>query len=283
MIYFLTVNYYSTNLLIKLINSLPSTTNVDYKIIIINNSPDDTDINHLKNQSIEIIHAETNIGFGNACNLGIKHIYHQDNQANIWIINPDAYLPENTLAKANLFFNSYPELSIIGNIIYTPKDEIWFAGGTFVSATGAITTQDLLTNTDKDYIKCDWVSGCSLIINLHNFSEIPFFDPAYFLYYEDFDFCRRYANQGHLIAITKQFSVFHQPSSITNRNVFLKIKHSTYSYLLTLEKYTNFQLRIILLTRLILHTLVLIPFKPQLSLGKIYGMLNYFRLLIANG
>jgi N-acetylglucosaminyl-diphospho-decaprenol L-rhamnosyltransferase len=278
MIYFLTVNYYSTNLLTKLINSLPSSETIDYKIIIINNSPDDTDINHLHNASVQIINAETNIGFGKACNLGIEYIYHQNNQAIIWIINPDAYLPENTLTKAKIFFDSYPKLSIIGNIIHTPTDEIWFAGGTFISATGTIITQELLTNTDKDYITCDWVSGCSLIINLRNFSEIPLFDPAYFLYYEDFDFCRRYANQGHLIAITKQFSVYHQPSSITNRNAFLKIKHSTYSYLLTLEKYTNLQVRIIRLTRLILHTLILIPFKPQLSLGKIYGMLNYFML-----
>ncbi|MBD2454941.1 glycosyltransferase [Nostoc sp. FACHB-87] len=277
MIYFLTVNYYSTNLLTKLINSLPSSNQINYKFIIVNNSPDDSEISNLKHEFVQIIHAETNIGFGQACNLGIKYIYQENKQAIIWIINPDAYLPENSLAQAKIFFDSHSELSIIGSIIYTPIGEVWFGGGNFTPTTGAILSQDLLTNTDKDYITCDWVSGCSLIINLGNFSEIPLFDPEYFLYYEDFDFCRRYAQQGYLIAVTKKISVIHQPSSITNRNIFLKIKYSTYSYLLTLEKYTNTAVRIVRLTRLILYAFLLLPIKPQMALGKINGVLIYLR------
>ncbi|MBD2494570.1 glycosyltransferase family 2 protein [Nostoc sp. FACHB-280] len=277
MIYFLTVNYYSTNLLTKLINSLPSSNHSNYKLIIVNNSPDDTEINSLKNQCVQIIHAETNIGFGQACNLGIKYIYQENKQAIIWIINPDAYLAENSLATAKIFFDSHSELSIIGSIIYTPTGEVWFGGGNFIPATGAILSQDLLTNTEQDYITCDWVSGCSLIINLGNFSEIPLFDPAYFLYYEDFDFCRRYAQQGYLVAVTKKISVIHQPSSITNRNIFLKIKYSTYSYLLTLEKYTNKAVQIVRLIRLILYALLVLPIKPQVALGKINGVLIYVR------
>jgi N-acetylglucosaminyl-diphospho-decaprenol L-rhamnosyltransferase len=277
MIYFLTVNYYSTELLTKLVNSLPSDTNIEYKIVVINNSPDDDSIAQVKSESVLIIEAGNNLGFGSACNIGIRWIYTQDTQAIIWIINPDAYLPNNTLEKVNPFFESHPQLSIVGTIIYTPTGEVWFAGGQFIPATGSIINQDLLTNVDTVYANCDWVSGCSLIINLQRFSECPLFDPAYFLYYEDFDFCRRYANQGHLIAIAKQFSVVHQPSSITNRNVLLKIKHSTYSYLLTLSKYTNIHVFWLRLTRLICYALILIIIKPQVAFGKLYGVLTYGR------
>ncbi len=277
MIYFLTVNYYSTNLLTKLINSFPTDQNIAYNVLIINNSPEDSDINQIQGQSVQIIHAEGNIGFGNACNLGIEYIFNEDQQAIIWIINPDAYLSKNCLAEVNTFFDSYSELSILGTIIYTPQGEVWFAGGRFLPSMGAIIDENLLTDTDQPYVICDWVSGCSLMINLRNFSEPPLFDPVYFLYYEDFDFCQRYANQGNLIAVTNNFSVIHQPSSITNRNIFLKIKYSTYSYLITLEKYTNLSIQIIRLTRLILYALVLIVIKPQVSLGKMQGVLMYLR------
>lgn len=276
MIYFLTVNYYSTNLVAQLINSLPNGTNIEYKTVIINNSPEDDSINNLQSESVMIIDAGTNLGFGNACNLGIKWIYTQDTQAIIWIINPDAYLPENTL-DINRFFKLHPEISILGTIIHTPTGEIWFAGGRFIRTTGSILTQDMLTNTDAEYVACDWVSGCSLIINLANFRECPLFDSAYFLYYEDFEFCRRYANEGYLIAITKQFGVLHQPSSITNRNILLKTKHSTYSYLLTLEQHTNKLVFIVRLIRLICYAVLLMFVKPQVALGKFYGMLNYWR------
>ena len=277
MIYFLTVNYYSTNFITKLIDSLPSNQHGKYQIIIINNSPDDHSVNELKHESTIIIEAEKNLGFGGGCNLGLQWIFTQNKQAIVWIINPDAYLPENTLEKARLFFDQYPELSIIGTIIYTPEQKIWFAGGCFIPENGEISEVNLLTNNDTDYTNCDWVSGCSLIINLQKFPECPLFDSGYFLYYEDFDFCRRYANQGHLIAITKQLSVIHQPSSITNRNIFKKIRYSTYSYLFTINRYTNksiFTMKLIL--QIIKATMGLI-IKPQAALGKIYGICDYMR------
>lgn len=277
MIYFLIVNYYSTTLVGKLISSLPAIKNDKYKIFIINNSPDDDSIDQLKSESILIFDAENNLGFGSACNLGLKLIYAEDPQSVVWIINPDAYLLENILNKVNPFFELHPEVSVLGTIVHTPAGKIWFAGGCFIPTTGAILTQDLLTNTEVDYVSCDWVSGCSLIINLRNFRDCPGFDPAYFLYYEDFDFCRRYANQGHLIAVTKQFGLLHQPSSITNRYVFQKIQHSTYSYLLTLDRYTNKLIFSMRLIRLICNAIILMAVKPQVAFGKLYGVLLYLK------
>ncbi|ARV60992.1 glycosyl transferase [Nostocales cyanobacterium HT-58-2] len=278
MIYFLVINYYSTNLIKKLIHSLPSFQNHDYKIVIVNNSPDDDSIYHLKNEDILIFNADTNLGFSGGCNLGITWIYNQDSQGIIWIINPDAYLEdENILDKVHLFFKMYPKISILGTIVHTPTGKIWFAGGRFIPSTGAISTQDLLTHTDADYVPCDWITGCSFIINLANFDECPQFDIAYFLYYEDFDFCRRYANQGHLIAVTKQFGVLHQPSLITNRYVFRKIKNSTSGYLLSLDRYTNSLILNLRLIRLICYALVLIFVKPQVAFGKLTGVLMYWR------
>ncbi|MDY6898149.1 MAG: glycosyltransferase family 2 protein [Cyanobacteriota bacterium] len=277
MIYFLTVNYYSTELIAKLISSLSVNENVEYKTLIVNNSPDDYSIKELKSESVHVLHAGYNMGFGGACNYGMKWIYSQDSQAVVWLINPDAYLLNNSLEKVNRFFQLYPEVSILGTIIHTPKNEIWFAGGCFIPKTGTIKTQDLLTNTEAPYIICDWVSGCSLIVNLSNFRDCPQFDDNYFLYYEDFDFCRRYANQGYLIAVTKDFGVLHQPSSITNRHVSQKIKHSTYSYLLTLEKYTNDFIFIFRLLKLAIFALILVFIRPKIAFGKFYGLLMYGR------
>ena len=275
MIYLLTVNYNSSDLVAKLISSLSVSPNVDCKTLIVNNSPEDNSIYQLKSESVFILEAGENLGFGVACNLGIKWIFDRDPQAIVWLINPDAYFVKNNLDKIQAFFEKYPEISILGTIVHDSKGEVWFSGGRFIPQTGAIVNEDLLTNTDAPYVPCDWISGCSLIINLRKFSDCPQFDPAYFLYYEDFDFCRRYGNQGHLIAITKEFGIVHQPSSITNRNIFRKIKHSTYSYLLTQKRYTNNVIFTIRLSRIITYALLLIFIKPKLSLGKFVGVLNY--------
>ncbi len=276
MIYFLTVNYYSTSLIAKLIGSLPNHKHLDFQFFIINNSPDDDSIDNLKDDYVIILNAANNLGFGNACNLGLKFIYTEDSQAIVWIINPDAYFQEINLEKVKLFFKSYPEISILGTIINTPAGEIWFSGGYFNAKTGEISTPNLFTEENPDFVKCDWVTGCSFIINFCNFRECPLFDSAYFLYYEDFDFCQRYAHQGHLIAVTQKFGVIHQPSSITNKYVFRKITNSTYGYLLSLDRYTNKLVLILRLIRLIFYALALIFIKPQIGLGKIYGVFLYW-------
>ncbi|WP_375339737.1 glycosyltransferase family 2 protein, partial [Okeania hirsuta] len=98
-----------------------------------------------------------------------------------------------------------------------------------------------------------------MLINLKNFEKCPQFDEDYFLYYEDFDFCRRYAKQGHEIAITQKISVVHQPSSITNKNPELKLEHSIYSYLLSLEKHTS---KLVLIYRLLRITMVALFYLP---------------------
>lgn len=276
MIYFLTVTYYSTDLVTQLVCSIQADNNIPHRMVVVNNSPDDDSIHALKAESVVILEPGVNLGFGSACNLGLAWIYAADSQAIVWIINPDAYLLE-SLAKVSPFFKTHPELSIVGTIIYTPNGEVWFAGGRFIPHTGTVLPQDLLTHTDAVYVPCDWVSGCSLLINLGNFHDCPQFDPAYFLYYEDFDLCKRYASQGHLVGVTKQLSVIHQASAITNKNMFRKIKHSTYSYLLTLKRYTSKPILLLRLARLICYALILIPVKPKVAFGKLYGVLLYLR------
>lgn len=278
MIYLLAINYYSSQLIAKLINSISPNQVVEYQIIIVNNSPDEQSIQDLKTDKIVILESGENLGFGKACNLGLNWIYQQNLQAIVWLINPDAYLLPEALEKVPVLFQNHPELSILGTIIYTTTGEIWFAGGEFIPRNGAIISKTIdRQNSNSAYLKTDWVSGCSLLINLQKFPVYPQFNPEYFLYYEDFDFCQRYAKQGHLIAITNQIGVVHQPSMITGKNAFLKFQHSTYSYLLTLERYTNKIVLILRLVRLLLNAIYLIPLKPKVALGKFAGISLYLR------
>ncbi|OZH55780.1 glycosyl transferase, partial [Hydrocoleum sp. CS-953] len=113
--------------------------------------------------------------------------------------------------------------------------------------------------------------------NLKNFEKCPQFDEDYFLYYEDFDFCRRYIKQGHKIAITKTISVIHQPSSITNKNPELKLEYSIYSYLLSLEKHTNKSVLIYRLLRISIAALVNLPIDYKVAGAKLKAIGKFIR------
>jgi len=286
-LYFLTVNYYSTSLIDRLLDSLATNTVIDYQFIIVNNSPDDHQLHKIKRNSVVIIESSKNLGFGAACNLGLDFIARENSQAIVWLINPDTYfVAENSEPAIALrrgqspiaFFNKHSHISILGTTVYKSSGEVDFAGGTFVPEKGTISTINLLpTDLKTDYVKSDWISGCSLLINLRNFKQCPQFDNRYFLYYEDFDFCRRYAEQGHQIAVTQRLSIIHETSSITNRNMFKKFKHITYSYLLSMERYSNPNIFVLTLCRISLNTLLLLPIKPHQALGKLVGLYNYLQ------
>lgn len=277
-IYFLTVNYYSSSLINRLIKSIRNSQVFDYRFIIVNNSPQDWELRKLDNARLHIIESGSNLGFSKACNLGLNYIYQQDSQGIVWLINPDVYNISRNLDHISKFFGKYPHISILGTTVYNPTGEISFAGGVYTPRVGYISTLDSWTDdSGEDYVASDWISGCSLLINLSNFSRCPQFDPNYFLYYEDFDFCRRYAKQGHQIAITKLFEVVHETSSITNRNIFNKFKYITHSYLLYMEKYSCLRVFLLTLLRISIATLVLLPIKPHKGLGKLFGLGKYFK------
>ncbi len=280
MIYFVIVNYYSSDFIASLIRSIQASKGVPYTIIIINNSPDDVSIHHLEGDDILILEAGSNLGFGQACNLGLNWIYTQDTQAIVWIINPDTYLLPDVLEKVPTFFASHPELSIVGTIVYTPTGEIWFAGGEFIPEKGEIRAKKIYSNSGSSYLETPWISGCSLLINFKKFDICPQFDRDYFLYYEDFDFCRRYASLGHLIVITHQMGVVHEVSAITSKNLAAKFKYSTYSYLLTIERYSSKIILTVRFTRLFLNAIYLITVKPQVAFGKLHGVWLYLRRVL---
>ncbi len=274
-IYLITVNYDSADWIAQLIESIQSDSSADYFLLIINNSAQDSAIHSFKAEDVLILEAGRNLGFGAACNLGLDWVYEQFETAIVWLINPDARLTAGSLKAANQIFSHHPEAAIVGTIVQEPDGKLWFGGGRFNSKTGAISVDNLLAHSNSDYLACDWVTGCSLLLNLARFPVCPQFDPAYFLYYEDFDFCRRYAQLGHSVGVTSRIQVIHSPSSIADRNPAFKLKCSTVSYLLTLERYTSRFVLLLRLLRLALYSLVLLPIKPQKALGKGAGLAIY--------
>lgn len=284
-LYLLTVNYNSSDLISRLIRSLPQENLQQIQTLVVNNSPADKNIHKLADSSIEIIDAQGNLGFGKACNLGLQKIYAQNPLAIVWLINPDTYFATdlaNLSDQTISFFNRYPQISILGTAVYNSEGEITSAGGEFVYGKAALTTITAFPNGDRDFWHTDWVSGCSLLINLANFASCPLFCDRYFLYYEDLDFCLRYSQQGHQIAVTPQLQIIHDTSTISDRNIYWKYKHITHSYLIHVEKYGSNSVFWLTNIRMFLNTIRLLLFKPKQGLGKLVGFYDYWQKYLFN-
>ena len=57
--------------------------------------------------------------------------------------------------------------------------------------------------------KVDWVTGCSMLINLKKFENRNIFDKKYFLYFEEFDLCKSTNDKGGFVYSARDLKVHH--------------------------------------------------------------------------
>lgn len=281
MIYFLTVNYYSTDLIKKLITTLQIGIASPYEFLIVNNSPKESTIHQLGRDNIRVIEAGANLGFGQGCNLGIRDVWERDRQGLVWLINPDATLDQGADKHIQKCFLEDPTIAILGTKIRSSEDKIWFAEGTFNPWTGSLKHRSRATHSDQNSSltrSVQWVTGCSLIINLGQFQKKPEFDKGYFLYSEDADFCLRYAKQGYSIKVTNKVLVSHDVSSIIRRNIIFMYKNYTFGRLLLIKKHGTTLGLLVYFAYSLIVAIIYLPIKNDQAKGRLQGIDQFLQL-----
>jgi GT2 family glycosyltransferase len=284
MIYFLTVNYYSSEFIKKLIQSINCNIQ-QQKIIILNNSILDTDINQFASASTHIINSKDNLGFGAGCNIGIKYIFNINPKAIIWLINPDATIHKNAVQYVFRCFENDSSIAILGTKIQNSNGKIWFSSGSFNKWTGNlkhISQEQQFYGENIGTQRSRWVCGCSLIINLTQFDQCPQFDNSYFLYAEDADLCERYYQKGYHIAITNHILVTHQVSGIIGKDQKNMYYHYTFSRLYFLQKNGTYLGLLIYMIYVLIKILVLLPLNLSSALGRWQGLQKFLQKIKMN-
>ncbi|MDX1976938.1 MAG: glycosyltransferase family 2 protein [Pseudanabaenaceae cyanobacterium bins.68] len=272
--YLLTVNYFSRAWVEQLWQSVDQAQAV---LVVVNNAPLDQEIISWvaeQGSGVVLLQAGTNLGFGRGCNLGLTWIYDRDRDAVVWLLNPDARLLPEAIATLSQILSSHPHISILGTVILEPGGKVSFGGGGFNPKSGEILE---LQRLPTQITETAWLSGCSLVLNLAKFATCPEFSPDYFLYYEDFDFCRRYAQAGHQIWLTPELRVIHQGSAIARQYPLLKLRHQIYGYLISLQKYGAAGVAGWRSGRIFLAAIAQLPISPGRSLGKLWGLGMFWR------
>jgi GT2 family glycosyltransferase len=196
---FVIVSYKSINIIESCIKSIKN----NIKIIVVENSNDYNLKYYLekKYHNIEVVIANSNLGYGKANNLGISKVKTQY----AFILNPDAYIDQNTLN----------ELSYLENIL---KQEFCI-----IAPNLSDYKNDFQQDINKDFVEVNEVKGFAMLLNLKkiHFSEI--FDEKIFLFLEEIDLCKRIVDAGGKIYIAKKSKVYHlgNKSSVNNISVEL--------------------------------------------------------------
>lgn len=163
---------------------------------------------------VNLIYHNQNFGYVGGNNSGIKFGL-SGNFDYTLVLNNDVLVDQNFLDNLIKFSKDNPKYSILGPKIYfAPGHEfhlsrylkkdlgkvVWSVGGkiNWANVIGSNIGVDEVDNGqyDSPESNLDFISGCCLLVKNEVFQKIGLFDPRYFLYLEDADFCQRALRAG---------------------------------------------------------------------------------------
>ena len=166
-----------------------------------------------------IVVNEANQGFAKASNQGLE-LALQAGAREVLFANNDVEFPAGTLALLLRSLASDPSLGIVGpRVAYARAPELlWCAGGTLnfhQNLTRLLAHKEPDAESWRRTARVDFVPGCAMLVRREVFERIGGFDPDFFAYHEDVDFCTRALEHGFGVACVGEALAFHEPHSST--------------------------------------------------------------------
>ena len=215
------INYNTLDLTKDCIDSVFNhTTGVLYEVILVDNgSTDGSKSVFEKDTRIKYYYNPTNLGFGNANNIGFKLA----SGKYIFLLNSDTYLINNAVyliwkQMEDLESLGYNNIACAGSMLLDRDGRVIHSYARFPSMIQALIKESVLlflwrihiirnipsssnydyeTNSRASFFDVDYITGADLMIRSDVAKQFGLFDPEFFMYYEETEMQHRYMLKGY--------------------------------------------------------------------------------------
>ncbi len=178
----------------------------DYEIIVVDDKSSDDTVQVVRQQfpDVRLFSNEKNVGFGKTVNVGMA----ASTGEYILVLNNDTWMHEGALDAMIAFLDSHADVGIVGPKVLSGDGSLqqqcrrriptpaaaffYFTGIARLFPANPRFAGYLMTAADEHATtEVDAVSGACLMVRRRLLDAIKGFDPDYYLYGEDMDFCWR--------------------------------------------------------------------------------------------
>lgn len=197
---------------------------------------------------ISVLPLGLNGGFGWAHNQVVLRVMGNAHRPTFFhFLNPDTYLERGALKELRSAFDKTPEVGCIGSQMINDEGGLQPAGFRLPSirrelARGAHTgiflplllAKGLIVPAGGSMAEIQAVSGASFMVRTDALTKVGLFDTGFFLYFEEFEWMKRFAVHGWQIAHEPQSRVHHVGGAATklsrDRDVLARAARPFYWY-----------------------------------------------------
>jgi GT2 family glycosyltransferase len=200
---------------------LASTVPVD--IVVVDTTPLDPDLAPALSfaTGTTLLRASENVGFGRGNNIGIRWAMEHLRSEFLFLLNNDAVVSSDSIGTLERAMEAQEEVGImVPRIAYLDNpDVLWYGGGDIDWRRASAFTPGINKSAvapgamiERDV---SFATGCALFLRRSVLSRLRGFDPRFFMYEEDVEFCLRAASQGIRIRYIPEVLILHRAQGST--------------------------------------------------------------------
>ncbi|MDT7539780.1 MAG: N-acetylglucosaminyl-diphospho-decaprenol L-rhamnosyltransferase [Actinomycetota bacterium] len=221
------VTYSPGESLTEFLSSLRTATTSSYEVVLADNGSTDGAPEAAVGPGVTLVRTGGNLGYGRGANAGAV------GAVGDWLViaNPDVAWSSGSLDVLLEAGLRWPEAACLGPAIRTPDGQLYPSARAFPSLGRGIGhalfgwfwpsnpwTRSYRAEVGKPVEgPTGWLSGSCMLIRRSAFEQVGGFDPAYFMYCEDMDLCRRFAEAGWQNVYVPSAVVTHIGAHATSR------------------------------------------------------------------
>lgn len=224
------VNWNSGTLIKKCLDSIMSSNDFSTinRIYIVDNNSTDSSLENIQHTQVTILRNNQNLGFAKACNRAFKLC----DSEYVLLLNPDAWLKENTISDCIGFMDNNRQYQILGCRLLNdegatsvscarfPKPIRFFYDATGLSKLipTIFTPATLMTDwSHNESREVDQVMGAFMFMRSDVFKIAGYFDEEFFVYFEEMDFSKRLNELGGLSYFNYDIVAVHSGGGTTEK------------------------------------------------------------------
>ncbi len=243
----ITVNYNALEVTCELLDSIRRNSYKNVEIIVVDNASEENPEVFLKKHypEIKFIRNKENNGFAGGNNPGIL----ASSGDFLFFLNNDAELTESAIENLLALFGSVPQLGIVSPKICFHKksteglDIIQYAGSTPVHPLTARNKTIGVGQVDAGQFSTAkptaYAHGAAMMVRRQVIEKVGVMPEAFFLYYEELDWCEKIRRAGFLIYVEPRSCIYHKESYTVSRNSLLKTYYLTRNRLFFMRRNRN--------------------------------------------